>query len=209
MAVHKNKAGGKAKKTAAPRKLKRSLPGDPPEKIRAKHQPLDIASMIRVNHAGEYGAKQIYAGQLAVLGGNPEIRKLLEHMAEQEMVHLNYFEDQIVARQTRPSLLQPLWHMAGYAVGALTARIGVEAAMACTVAVEHVISEHYQEQLDALEGMTEEKDLYDAIAKFKAEEEEHHDIGLENDAEMAPAYRLLSFLIGSGSKLAIEVAKRI
>jgi 3-demethoxyubiquinol 3-hydroxylase len=205
----KKKTPHKAKNAKAPRKLKRSLPGDPPEKIRAKNQRPDIASMIRVNHAGEYGAKQIYAGQLAVLSHNPEIKKLLEHMAEQEQVHLSYFEDQIVQRQSRPSLLQPLWHVAGYAVGALTARIGVEAAMACTVAVEHVIAEHYQEQLDALEGLPEEAALYKAIAKFKAEEEEHHDIGLENDAEMAPAYRLLSFLIGRGSKLAIKVAKRI
>src|SRR5690606_25733630 len=164
----------------------RSLPGDPPEKIRAKTQRPDIASMIRVNHAGEYGARQIYAGQLAVLGKDPQVRKLLEHMAEQEMAHLKYFEDEIVRRRARPSLLQARWHVAGYAVGALTARMGVEAAMACTVAVEQVISGHYQEQLDALEGIAEEKPLYDAIAKFKAEEEEHHDIGLENDAELAP-----------------------
>jgi ubiquinone biosynthesis monooxygenase Coq7 len=191
----------KAKKTAA--KKRRSLPGD------KKSHGVDIASMIRVNHAGEYGAKQIYAGQLAVLGHDPKIRKLLEHMAEQELVHLEYFENEIVSRRTRPSLLQPFWHLAGYAVGAITAKIGVEAAMACTVAVESVIAEHYQEQLDALEGIPEEKKLRNAIRKFKEEEEEHLDIGIENDAELAPAYRLLSLLIKGGSKVAIEIAKRV
>lgn len=198
------------KKTAAKkRKIKRSLPGD--RKPPASDAPdADIASMIRVNHAGEYGAKQIYAGQLAVLGKkDPKIRKLLEHMAEQELAHLQYFENEIVKRKIRPSALQPFWHIAGYAVGALTARIGVEAAMACTVAVEHVISGHYGEQLETLKNNRAEKKLYGKIKQFKAEEEEHHDIGIENDAELAPAYRLLSFMIGRGSKLAIEIAKRI
>ena len=190
---------------SAKRKTKRSLPGD--KKTRAREQNVD--SMIRVNHAGEYGAKRIYAGQLAVLGKDPKYRKLLEHMAEQEQVHLDYFEKEIVRRGVRPTALQPLWHAAGYALGALTARLGPEAAMACTVAVEEVISEHYADQLEALEGKSEEKDLRAKIARFKAEEEEHHDIGLDNDAEDAPAYALLTGLIKRGSRLAIEIAKRV
>jgi ubiquinone biosynthesis monooxygenase Coq7 len=194
----------KKAKTAA--KKKRTLPGDKGTTPRDH----DIASIIRVNHAGEYGARQIYAGQLAVLGKkDPKIKKLLEHMAEQELKHLEYFENQIVARQTRPSALQPFWHMAGYAVGYLTAKMGTEAAMACTVAVEHVIADHYGEQLEALKDNKEERALYNAIKQFKAEEEEHHDIGIEENAEQAPAYKLLSFLIGRGSKLAIEIAKRV
>jgi ubiquinone biosynthesis monooxygenase Coq7 len=202
------------KKPKAAAKKKRSLPGDRPG-TRQQHNSTtprdhDIASIIRVNHAGEYGAKQIYAGQLAVLGKkDPKIKKLLEHMAEQELKHLEYFENQIVTRQTRPSALQPFWHVAGYAVGYLTAKMGTEAAMACTVAVEHVIADHYGDQLEALKDNKEERALYNAIKQFKAEEEEHHDIGIEEDAEQAPAYKLLSFLIGKGSKLAIEVAKRV
>jgi len=185
---------------------KRTLPGDKETLPRN----LDVRSMLRVNHAGEYGAKMIYQGQLDVLGKkDPKIKKLLEHMAEQELKHLEYFEGEIVRRQGRPSALQPLWHMAGYAVGALTARMGVEAAMACTVAVEEVISGHYGEQLETLKGNKAEKKLYDHIKKFKAEEEEHHDIGIANDAEQAPAYKLLSLLIRKGSKLAIKVAKRV
>lgn len=187
------------------RKITRSLPGDAGTLPRDG----DIDSMIRVNHAGEYGAKRIYAGQLAVLGKDPELRKLIEHMAEQEQEHLDYFEKQIVSRRIRPTALQPLWHVAGFALGALTARMGAKAAMACTVAVEDVISEHYGQQLEALRHRPQEKKLMEAIAKFKAEEEEHGHIGLENDAENAPAYRLLSKVIKGGSRLAIEVAKRI
>lgn len=184
-----------------PRKLKRSLPGDKTTD--------SIASMIRVDHAGEYGAKRIYEGQLAVLGDNPKFRKLIEHMAAQEQVHLDFFEKEIVARHVRPTALHPLWHAAGYALGAVTAKLGPEAAMACTVAVEEVISEHYADQLDTLKNNTKEKKLRTTIAKFKAEEEEHHDIGLKHDAEQATAYPLLTKLIKSGARLAIEVAKRV
>jgi ubiquinone biosynthesis monooxygenase Coq7 len=165
--------------------------------------------MIRVDHAGEYGAKRIYAGQLAVLGKDPKLKKIIEHMAAQEQVHLDFFEKEIVARRVRPTALHPLWHAAGYALGAVTAKLGAEAAMACTVAVETVISEHYQDQLDALKNNPREKKLRDAIKKFKAEEEEHHDIGLKHDAEHAAAYPLLLKLIKSGARLAIAVAKRI
>jgi ubiquinone biosynthesis monooxygenase Coq7 len=187
------------------RKLKRTLPGDKATTPRDH----DIASMIRVNHAGEYGAKRIYEGQLAVLDHDPKMKKIIRHMAEQEQAHLAFFEKEIIARGIRPTALHPLWHVAGYALGALTAKLGPEAAMACTVAVESVISEHYSQQLDILKKNAQEKKLYSAIKKFKAEEEEHHDTGLRHNAENAPAYRLLSKAITGGSKLAIRIAKRI
>lgn len=182
---------------------RRTLPGD-----NVSTSP-EINEMIRVNHAGEYGARRIYQGQLAVLGKDPETKKLLEHMAEQEDVHLKYFEDQLSERNVRPTMLQPIWHVAGYALGYITAKMGRRAAMACTVAVEDVISGHYQEQLDALDNNASEKKLREKIAQFKAEEEEHHDIGLENEAELTKGYKALSAVIQAGSKTAISIAKKI
>lgn len=184
--------------------MNRPLPGDP-EFVGTTGR---VEQMIRVNHAGEYGARRIYQGQLAVLGKDPETRELLEHMAEQEDVHLKYFEDQIVDRQIRPTIFQPVWHVAGYALGYITAKMGRRAAMACTVAVESVISDHYQEQLDTLAENKDEKDLMSHIKKFKEEEEEHHDIGVENEAELAKGYGVLSGAIKLGSKAAIFIAKR-
>lgn len=184
------------------RKLKRTLPGD----LLGRES---IESMIRVDHAGEYGAKRIYEGQLAVLGKNAKFKKLVEHMAAQEQVHLDFFEREIAARQMRPTALHPFWHIAGYALGALTAKMGPEAAMACTVAVEEVISEHYADQLAMLKKSPREKKLAVAIKRFKAEEEEHHDIGLAHDAERAGGYLLLTKAIKSGARLAIVVAKRV
>lgn len=165
-----------------------------------------LEQMIRVNHAGEYGAKRIYAGQMRILK-NDECYEELQHMAEQEEEHLQYFADQITKRKVRPTALMPIWHVAGYAMGAATALMGKKAAMACTVAVETVIDEHYQEQLNELGN--DEKELKAAITKFREEELEHRDIGLEHDAEQTPGYELLSFGVKSASKLAIWLSKRI
>jgi len=175
------------------------LPGD----ISEKEQ---LARIVRVNHAGEYGAKRIYAGQLAVLKKSP-VAPIISHMADQEQQHLRYFEEQLVARQVRPTLLHPLWHVAGYMLGVGTALLGEKAAMACTAAVEEVIDAHYSKQLAVLPDS--ETALRDAIVTFRAEECEHRDIALDHHATEAPAYPLLSQAIRMGSKLAIWLATRI
>ena len=165
-----------------------------------------IERIIRVDHAGEFGAKQIYAGQLAVLGRGDK-GDLLRHMAAQEKVHLDSFGKLIVERRVRPTALLPLWRVAGFALGAATAAMGTRAAMACTVAVEETIDEHYAAQ--AADLTEEEAPLRAMIETFRAEELEHRDIGLENEAELAPAYRLLSAVIKLGCRAAIRVSETI
>jgi ubiquinone biosynthesis monooxygenase Coq7 len=165
-----------------------------------------LARTIRVDHAGEYGAKRIYQGQLAILGKTRHA-PVLRHMQEQEQVHLDYFSRQIAARRVRPTALLPLWHVAGFVLGAGTALLGYRAAMACTVAVEEAIDEHYREQTETLGD--DETELKASIEKFRAEELEHRDIGLENEAEQAPAYRLLTAAIKAGCKVAIKVSERV
>jgi ubiquinone biosynthesis monooxygenase Coq7 len=159
-----------------------------------------------VDHAGEYGAKRIYQGQLAVLRGTKH-EPTIRHMQEQEQVHLDTFSRLIAERRVRPTALLPIWHVAGFALGAATAALGARAAMACTVAVEEAIDEHYQAQEAALGE--DEAALKADIARFRAEELEHRDIGLENEAELAPAYKLLSAAIKLGCKVAIRVAERV
>ena len=107
------------------------------------------AAMIRVDHAGEYGATRIYAGQLAVLGRG-ENAPLLRHMLAQEQAHLATFSAMVAERGVRPTVLLPFWHVAGYVLGAATAALGTKAAMACTVAVEEAIDAHYRAQREAL-----------------------------------------------------------
>lgn len=177
----------------------RRLPGDPPARIL-------VERMIRVDQAGEYGAKRIYAGQLAVLGqssAGPAIR----HMAEQEDRHLVAFDRLMVERRVRPSLLSPLWHITGFALGAATAALGERTAMACTVAIEEVIDEHYRDQLDTLGEA--EPELAATIEKFRADELEHRDVGLAHGAEAAVGYPALSAAIKTGARLAIWLATRL
>ena len=175
------------------------FPGDPSPRAL-------LARFLRVDHAGEYGAKRIYQGQLAVLGRGPH-GETLRHMQAQEQAHLDHFSKAIGDRQVRPTALLPLWHVAGFAIGAATALLGAKAAMACTVAVEETIDEHYREQQAQLGE--DEAPLREQIEAFRLEELEHRDIGLENGAEQAPAYRLLSAAIRVGCKLAIKASERI
>lgn len=133
-------------------------------------------------------------------------------MWDQEKEHLKKFEQVVAEKRVRPTALIPLWNIAGYVLGAGTALLGKEAAMACTVAVEEVISEHYDNQLRELlvEGVTDEnKDLLDTIQKFRDEELEHLHIGEEHDAEKAPMYQVLSTAIQTGCKAAIWLSERI
>ena len=177
----------------------RALPGDLPREDLVRR-------MIRVDQAGEYGARRIYEGQLAVLGRRRDAEPI-RHMAEQEKRHLDAFDKLIGERRVRPTALHPLWHVAGYALGAATALLGREAAMACTVAVEEVIDEHYRKQAVALGR--DDPELKTMIETFRAEEIEHRDIGLAEGAERAPAYDLLKGAIKAGSRMAIWLAERI
>jgi ubiquinone biosynthesis monooxygenase Coq7 len=175
------------------------LPGDPTARE-------VVERTIRVDHAGEYGAKRIYEGQLAVLG-RTKYGPLIEHMKAQEQVHLDTFSRLIGERRVRPTALLPFWHVAGFALGAATALLGHRGAMACTVAVEEAIDEHYRAQEDTLGD--DEAELRADIARFRAEELEHRDTGLEHEAEQAPAYRLLSAAIKTGCKIAIKISERV
>ena len=157
-----------------------------------------ISRIIRVDQAGEYGAKRIYEGQLSVLGDS-EDGPLLREMADKENSHLETFNKLMVERRVRPTLLSPLWHFAGFALGAGTALMGREAAMACTVAVEEVIEEHYANQA-ALLAFEEEPELLATIEKFREEEIDHKEAALAQGAEQAPGYPILASVVKSGSR---------
>ncbi|WP_246152638.1 demethoxyubiquinone hydroxylase family protein [Sphingomonas montanisoli] len=163
--------------------------------------------IIRVDQAGEYGATRIYAGQLAIMGGRHPKAGAIARMAAQEEIHRERFDALIAERGVRPTLLQPIWGVAGFALGAATALIGPEAAMACTAAIETEIDRHYGEQLDRLGDSDPE--LSDVIAEFRAEEVEHRETAIANGAEQAPAFPLLSGAIRLGCRIAIGLSRHI
>ena len=167
----------------------------------------DPESMIRVDQAGEYGATRIYAGQMAVLRGKSPAAHEIARMASQEQAHLDRFDQLMAQRGVRPTALQPIWNVAGFALGAATALISEEAAMACTDAVETEIDRHYGAQL--VELGDSDPELSADIARFQAEELEHRDTARAHGSANAPAYPILTAAIRAGCRLAIGLSKRI
>lgn len=171
-----------------------------------------LQEMLRVDHAGEHGAVRIYDGQLAVfrqLEHKQETADTIAEMGRQEQEHLEFFDALLVEQNIRPTALAPVWDMAGFALGAATALLGEEAAMACTAAVETEIDAHYQAQLDFLEGTGEAPELVEKIKKFQADEAAHKATAIEQGAEDAPAYPVLSAIIRAGCRAAIRISEKI
>jgi ubiquinone biosynthesis monooxygenase Coq7 len=170
-----------------------------------------VERVIRVDQAGEFGAVRIYEGQLAALRWtgrlNGSAGRKIADMARGEREHRRTFDRLLAERRVRPTALSPLWSLAGFALGAATALMGEKAAMACTVAVEETIEEHYATQAAALGD--DEAELRTTIEKFRADEIAHKDEALASGAEEAPAYETLTRTIKAGSRLAIWLSTRI
>ena len=166
----------------------------------------DLERYIRVDHAGERAAQQIYRGQLVVLGQH-EIGDEIRHMMEQEVEHLETFDRLINERKIRPSFLDPVWGAAGFALGLVTAAMGPKAAMACTIAVEEVIGEHYQKQAENLGS--DETSLKKTIERFRDEELEHRDIAIDYNGREARHYKTLHDVIQKGCWTAIKIAEKL
>ena len=174
---------------------------------RPGQQKADQDSMLRVDQAGEFGATRIYAGQLAVLRRNSPAAKLISRMAAQEQRHLDRFNQLMAERRVRPTVLQPVWNVAGFALGAATALLSEKAAMACTEAVETEIDRHYSQQLEEIGS--DDPELAADIAEFRADELEHRDVARDAGAAQAVGYPLLTAAIRAGCRVAIGISKRI
>jgi ubiquinone biosynthesis monooxygenase Coq7 len=167
-----------------------------------------LSQILRVNQAGEYGAKRIYQGQLDFTKDLRQ-KEILNHMAAQEEEHLDYFNKRMIEEGVSPTLLHPLWHVGSYAMGAITAKLDPKLAHACTIAVEEVIDEHYAEQIEQLEFFPEYKDVKEAIIKFKDDEKEHCDTAKNEGGYDHPASFLVHKIVRGVTKTAIALSKKI
>ncbi len=161
--------------------------------------------MLRVNHAGELGARQIYKAQRRVLGDDPD----LVFMAEQEIEHLKTFTKLMIEHKAQPTIFQPVWHVLSYSMGAVTAFLGKQAAHACTIAVEEVIVEHYQQQIDLLEKLPNHQSLRSTIQQFQQEEDHHRAIAEQGGGKETPAFDILNKIVKSITKAAIRISEKI
>jgi ubiquinone biosynthesis monooxygenase Coq7 len=179
------------------------LPGERVEERR-------LAEMIRVDHAGEYGAVQIYRGQRAVfdrIEGKAHAARLIAEMEAGEQEHLETFDRLIAERGVRPTAMAPVWRIAGFGLGAVTALMGERAAHACTEAVEDVIEEHYGRQSAELRGVDAE--LKHVVDRFRADEIAHKDTAIQQGARGALGYDVLSTVIKFGCRAAIRISEKI
>ena len=171
-----------------------------------------LKEMLRVDHAGEYGAVAIYRGQQAVFGKNTstnETARKLSEMEAEEQIHLDAFDDLLNTHKVRPTAMAPLWSVAGFGLGVVTALMGEKAAHACTEAVETVIEQHYADQILELEGQEQHKELREKFIQFREDELHHRDIAIEEGAKEAPGYGILSRVIQAGCRVAIKVSEKI
>jgi len=181
-----------------------------PEVNSSQREVLDSA--LRIDQAGEIAANAIYKGQMAVLGRHPQVGHLIQEMWDQEKRHLVVMNKLQAQHQIRPTVLTEVAKMAGFALGAATALMGKEAAMACTEAVETAIGEHYDDQLKEFESLPESHPsvplLKNVIRELRDDELEHLDIAIEHHSQRAPAHALLSTVINGGCQVAIEICRR-
>ncbi len=171
-----------------------------------------LKEMLRVDHAGEYGAVAIYKGQQAVFGKNAntkETARKLSEMEAEEQIHLDAFDGLLNKHEVRPTAMAPFWNVAGFGLGVVTALMGEKAAHACTEAVETVIEQHYADQISELEGQEEHKELRDQFIQFREDELHHRDIAIEQGAKEAPGYGILSRVIQAGCRAAIKVSEKV
>ena len=166
-----------------------------------------IEEIIRVNHAGEYGAQRIYSGQIKFCKTD-KLKKELEKIIEEENEHYDYFDKIMLKKRARPTFLSPLWHNGGYLLGAVTAMLGEKYVHACTEAVEEVIVEHYNEQVKYLEDAGIEKEMLKKIKKFCADEDNHRSFAEESNKQNSNA-NLFKFMTKGLTRLAIKVSKKI
>ena len=130
-------------------------------------------------------------------------------MLDQELEHLEYFDNKLKDGSSRPTFLMPLWNLCGYGLGTISSMLGDKTAMLVTENVEEVIVGHYQEQIDYLSKTEPDSLLLQKIKKFKQDEADHIHIALDNESKNVYFHSLLSKLVQNTCKMAIFLSKKI
>jgi ubiquinone biosynthesis monooxygenase Coq7 len=171
-----------------------------------------LHSLVRVDHAGESGAKWIYSAQLRWVK-NPETKKVLQEMYDQEIKHLLFFEEKMRDMHVRPTILLPLWRWMGGFTGAVSALLGEKAIFGYTEAVEEVIVEHYQKQINDLKkdktNLEDNEKLIQTLETFKTDEEKHSSFLKEKGYKLSPVERFFKAAVQGGVRFAIKLSQYV
>lgn len=164
--------------------------------------------ILKVNHAGEHGAVNIYAGQIAT--AKLRARDLLPDLADfkaHEERHRNIFGKELIRRDLSRCRSYSLCGAGGYALGFITGLMGVQAIATATVAVERVVLRHLQRQL--LDIGESDPDAITAISAILSDEQLHHDQFSAYIHEATFLYRMLGSAISATTEMVIWIGMRI
>ena len=168
-----------------------------------------VKQIIRVNHAGEYGAQKIYNGQIKFCK-NSKLKKKLERISSEEKVHFDYFDEQIIKQRVRPTLMSPLWNILGTTLGVVSSRLGEDYVNACTESVEEIIVDHYKKQIAFLNNKKINNDLKKKIERFCKQEDAHREDAINSKSKKdSLGLRVFKRFTKLGTKAAIEISKRV
>ena len=166
-----------------------------------------IDEILRVNHAGEYGAQIIYKSQIR-FSKNNLLKKKLKRISSEEKVHLEYFQQEILSNRTRPTIMQPIWKVGGTALGFVSSLLGEKYVHACTEAIESTIVDHYKEQIKYLKKNKLRSDLRTNIMRF-CEEENQHKLSSQKENDGQKGTFFFKLITKNITKLAIKISKKL
>lgn len=168
----------------------------------------DAGRIIKVNHAGEHGAVNIYAGQIAM--ARLRARFLLPELSEfksHEERHRSIFARELKRRGLPRCRSYWLCGLGGYVLGCLTGAMGVRCIATATVAVERVVLRHLQQQLLAI-GTTDPAATA-AISAILTEEQQHHDQSAARIHHAGMMDRVTGSVISAATEAVIWIGMRI
>jgi 3-demethoxyubiquinol 3-hydroxylase len=133
--------------------------------------------ILKVDHAGEFGAINIYRAQILIskIFNKPYVDTLESFLADEKR-HLDTFWKEIQIRKSPKCKSYWLCGLGGYAMGFISALLGKSGVMACTWAVESIVTKHLIEQLAYLQEIGD-KDAYHVVNSIIEDEKLHRDIG--------------------------------
>jgi len=130
---------------------------------------ITVRRILKVNHAGEFGAIRIYGAQIAVARRLfSDILSALEDMRDDEIDHCRLFREAMPSRKSKPCRVMWLRSLGGYVLGFLTACGGRNMIWICTEAVESTVHQHLEDQLAFL--ASRDPELYSLIASIQEQE---------------------------------------
>ncbi|MGG5873210.1 2-polyprenyl-3-methyl-6-methoxy-1,4-benzoquinone monooxygenase [Pseudomonas peli] len=141
-----------------------------PEAELDEHQAQHVAGLMRINHTGEVCAQALYQGQ-ALTAKLPQVRKAMEHAADEEIDHLAWCEQRIRQLGSQPSILNPLFYGLSFGVGAAAGLISDKVSLGFVAATEDQVVKHLDDHLQQIP--LEDQKSRAILEQMRVDEEQH------------------------------------